>query len=197
MAAVENGSRADDLRFGASIALFLLLMGLTMPLAHYFGIRGPAFFPFLLPAVAAMLWMAREAKLRGERKGCMTPAARTYNRRVIPLSLFYIAAILGSIYLYRGGLVTGPLMWGIAVLPALPILGIIWAMGRFLVEEDDEYQRARFVRRALIATGFMLTIATVWGFLEQFKLVPDVPSYWAFILWCMGLGVGALWDKIR
>jgi hypothetical protein len=70
-------------------------------------------------------------------------------------------------------------------------------IGRYLVEESDEYLRDQFVRQALIATGFALSIATAWGFLENFGLVPHVYAYYAAILWFAGLGIGAGVNKLQ
>ena len=43
----------------------------------------------------------------------------------------------------------------------------------------------------MVATGFMLAGDHVWGFLENLRLwCRIVPMYWAFIIWCAGLGVG-------
>ena len=74
---------------------------------------------------------------------------------------------------------------------------MVWAMGRLLVEEKDEYQRSLIVRQGLIATGFMLAVTSVWGFLESSDQVPHLPMYWAFIIWAAGLGVGSMINEMR
>ena len=40
-----------------------------------------------------------------------------------------------------------------------------------LVEETDEYLRYRTIRSYLFGLGTLLTLATIWGFFEQFNLV--------------------------
>ncbi len=72
----------------------------------------------------------------------------------------------------------------------MPLVGIFIAMGRYLIEESDEYLRAVETRKSLIATGFMLIVTTCWGFLQSFGQVPHVDLYWAAIVWFAGLGVG-------
>jgi fluoride ion exporter CrcB/FEX len=118
-------------------------------------------------------------------------AQRRYNRRVIGLSLAYAAMLMGSVWVFRHAPPHGPLAWLLAVLPALPLVGIFVAMGGYLVEEGDEYLRAVETRKALIATGFMLAVTTVWGFLQSFDLVAHADFYWAAILWFGGLGLGS------
>ena len=81
---------------------------------------------------------------------------------------------------------TGGLAYVVAVLPALPIIGIFAAIGRYLVEEQDEYVRMLMVRQTLWASGFALSLATIWGFLENFDLVGHIDAY--YIASCGSLG---------
>jgi hypothetical protein len=184
-------------RLIASILLFLLLMGATPALAQLWGVDGVALLPFFLPALAALVWMSREISANARRRGCATAAGMAYNRRMLPLAAGYIVVLLGAILLHQRYHITGAALYAIAVLPALPLIGIVWALGRFLIEETDEYQRALAVRKMLVATGFLLVVATIWGFLEEFGLAPHLPAYWCFIVWCFGLGVGAIANKVR
>ena len=184
-------------RLIASMVLFVLLMGVTPWLAKRMGIEGVALLPLFLPALAALVWMSREIRLHSRRKGCETAAGLAYNRRMLPLAAAYVVVMLGAIVMHERLHVSGPALYLVAVLPALPLIGVVWAMGRFLIEETDEYQRALAVRKMLLATGFLLVVATIWGFLEEFGLVPHLAAYWAFIVWCIGLGVGAGWNKLR
>jgi hypothetical protein len=118
-------------------------------------------------------------------------AQRRYNKRVLALSLIYALLLIGAIMIFKRIHPAGPLAWLLAILPALPIIGIVAVMGRYLVEESDEYLRAMETRKSLIATGFMLTVTTGWGFLQSFGLLPHVDFYWATIIWFGGLGVGS------
>ena len=72
---------------------------------------------------------------------------------------------------------------------------MIWAMGLLLREESDEYLRARLVQQSLIATGFMLTVATLYGFLNTFDVAPRVDAWAVFPLWALGLGLGRIFQK--
>ncbi|QDZ06601.1 hypothetical protein FPZ24_03205 [Sphingomonas panacisoli] len=125
-----------------------------------------------------------------------TRATRRYNVRVIVLSLLYSAFLIGAVYGFKHHLVAGPIAWVVAVLPALPIVGIFVAIGLYLVEESDEYVRMMTVRQALWASGFALSIATIWGFLESFEMVQHVEAYWVSILWFGGLGLGTCANRL-
>src|SRR5439155_3113071 len=121
-----------------------------------------------------------------------TPAWKRYNWRVVWLSLLYAAFLLPAVYGFKHQLISGAVAWIVAVLPAMPIIGIFVAIGRYLVEEKDEYVRMLMVRQTLWASGFSLSAATVWGFLESFDLVGHLDGYYAIIAWFFGLGLGGI-----
>jgi hypothetical protein len=124
-----------------------------------------------------------------------TPAWKRYNWRVVWLSLLYAAFLLAAVYGFKHHLLSGGVAYLVAALPAFPIIGIFFAMGRYLVEERDEYVRMLMVRQTLWASGFALSVATIWGFLESFEVVGHVDAYYIAVIWFAGLGVGSLINK--
>ena len=147
--------------------------------------------------VAALGWTILRWIRYRRAGGGISAAQRIYFRRFFPLMLAYAAMLAGAVWLNRVAAPSGALAVLLAILPALPLVGVIWAMGRLIVEETDEYQRSLTVRQFLIATGFMLAAACIWGFLEEFGQVPHLPMYWAFIIWCAGLAVGSLANEMK
>ncbi len=126
-----------------------------------------------------------------------SPAIRRYVIRIAALMSFYLVALLGASFVFRANLVSGPAAYVLAIIPALPIIGVFWAVMRLLVEEPDEFMRLLLVRQTLIATGFCLTVMTIWEFLQNFDLVPPGNGgFGAAFFWFMGLGVGALYNKL-
>jgi hypothetical protein len=125
-----------------------------------------------------------------------SPAGKRYNKRVVWLSLLYAAFLMTAVYGFNRQLLSGPLAYLAAVLPALPIIGIFVAMGRYLVEEQDEYVRMLMVRQTLWASAFALSAATVWGFLESFDMVGHVDAFYVAVLWFGGLGLGSCINKL-
>ncbi|MEG3176310.1 hypothetical protein U1872_08725 [Sphingomonas sp. RB3P16] len=119
-----------------------------------------------------------------------TVAARRYRTRTLWLAMLYAAALLGAVYAFKHQIVAGPAAWIVAILPALPIIGVFVAIGRYLVEEPDEYLRMLMVRQTLWASGFALSAATLWGFLEAFDLVGHLEPFYVAVLWFGGLGLG-------
>ena len=120
------------------------------------------------------------------------PAQKRYVRRVFVSMACYMLFLSIALHFVGKGHVTGPLAYLLALLPGLSVIGVFWAVGRLLVEEQDEFQRVLLVRQSLVATAFALSIATVWGFLEAVGLVPHVDAYFVAVLWFAGLGVGSL-----
>lgn len=125
-----------------------------------------------------------------------SPEMRRYNRSVLLLMAGYVLILFGVNAFFRNAHPTGVSAYVAAILPALPIIGVFAVIGRLLIDLRDEYIRMLLVKQVLVATGFMLTIATAWGFLEAFDLAPHVDAYFAAILWFAGLGVGACFNKL-
>ena len=123
-------------------------------------------------------------------------AWKRYNVRIIWLSLLYCAFLLPAVYGFKHHLIGGMIAWIVAILPAIPIIGIFAAMGRYLVEEQDEYVRMLMVRQMLWAMGITLSCATIWGFLDNFGLVGHADGYWIVVLWYFGLGIGGVVNKL-
>ena len=123
-------------------------------------------------------------------------AWKRYNIRLIWLSLLYAIFLIAAVYGFKHQLVPIGLRYFAAVLPALPIIGIFGAIGRYLVEEQDEYVRMLMVRQVLWASAFSLSLATVWGFLDNFELVGHADGYWIVVAWFFGLGLGGLYNKL-
>jgi hypothetical protein len=109
----------------------------------------------------------------------------------------YIVVLFASKRAFEALEPQGPIAWALAIAPALPLIGVFWAVMRLLVEETDEYIRMLFVRQCLFATGFCLTIVTVWQWLQNFDLVPPGNGgFGAAFFWFVGLGVGALYNRV-
>ncbi|MDQ3140317.1 MAG: hypothetical protein M3Q15_06290 [Pseudomonadota bacterium] len=179
-----------------TLAYIIAVLG-ALAVAVAFSPRGIWLALTVAVPVLALAWMLRQCVRNRRMSGPASPAQRAYIRRFIPLMLGYVLLLFAAVWLNRTMEPTGILAVALAVLPALPLIGVIWAMGRLVVEEKDEYQRSLTVRQFMIATGFMLAVTSIWGFLEGSGQVPDLPMYWAFIIWCAGLGVGSVVNEMR
>ena len=64
----------------------------------------------------------------------------------------------------------------IALVLAGAVIAAIAAIGRYLVEEEDEYLRMRVAQAVIMATGLTLSVCTLWGYLAAVRVVPDLST---------------------
>jgi hypothetical protein len=117
------------------------------------------------------------------------PASKRYMLRMLVIMALYMAAIFGAVWMFTNQPPQGALRYLVAAAPSLPILGVIWAVGMYFKEEDDEYLRMRLAVNSLWATGLTLAAASVWGFLENFDVVAHIPLYYAFVFYWGAFGL--------
>ncbi len=141
--------------------------------------------------------MVRSATAASAEVNEDTPAMRAYNKRILLWSFAYVGLMFGAVIIYQQFEPSGALLVLIALLPAIPILWSIYAVGSYLREEQDEYVRHRKIQAGIFATGFLLAVTTVWGFLDLFGMVPGVPGYMVMPIWAAGLGIWTLVSWIR
>ncbi len=124
------------------------------------------------------------------------PATRAYLRRFVPTMLAYVALVFLAPALIKRTGASGPLLWLLALLPALPIMVVFVLVARYWVELRDEYLRLLEVRKALVATGVTLSLAAGWGFLEIYAHAPHLPTFYIPVIWFGGLGLGSCVNKL-
>lgn len=139
----------------------------------------------------------RSVEAAQRAQGCASAVTVRYNRRMLGASFAYVIGLGIALTLFRGQDVAKPVAALLALLPTLPVFAMIWAMARYVIDETDEYLRTRTVHAALVATGLLLAVSTFWGFLTTFDVAPAVPMWTAVPVWCVGLALGQLVNKVR
>jgi hypothetical protein len=114
-------------------------------------------------------------------------AGRRYVRRYVAAMIAYGLILVLTPRLLRWAAPPPPLRYLLAVLPAAPVLAVVWALGRFLVEETDEVVRAMMIQQLLWAAAIAMSAATLWGFLETLAGAPHLPGYWVFPVFCVAM----------
>lgn len=122
--------------------------------------------------------------------------SRRYMLRSLLVAVTFIVTMLVAKYLIKGEGVSGPLAYGLALIPGVVMVGFFWSTGRMIVETEDEFLRMLAVRQQLIAAGFAMAIATAWGTLELFELVPHVEALYILVLLAVGDIVGMIANRI-
>ena len=152
---------------------------------------GTAYLLFLVP-MALLVPFYRSLRQPRER-GCVSPAALRYNRRMLLSTFGYVLGLGIAVWVWRNMDPSTPVTWLLAMLPIVPVLSMIYSMGRYIIDEDDEYLRHRAIMASLVGLGLVLTLGSFWGFLETFELVPHVPGWWTVPVWALGMGAGNAW----
>ena len=145
----------------------------------------------LIVAVVALctVMIVRAGEQRAQAMGNFSPAMGRYNRRMLAASAAYVVGLFGAIWAHDNLSLPTAAAFLVALAPSVGVLMMVAAMGRLIVEETDEYLRHRYIRASLFGLGTLLTLATVWGFFEQFDLVPHAPTWMAVPVFAIGLGI--------
>jgi hypothetical protein len=125
-----------------------------------------------------------------------SPAHRRYVRRVAAAMAGYLVTLFTAEILIDKRHLAGPLAYLFAVLPGLCVAGVFWALARLLVEEKDEYLRTLLVRQILIASGITMVAASIYSFLEMYRLVQPAHGFYVIWLFFLALGVGGIVNKL-
>lgn len=125
-----------------------------------------------------------------------TPAMQRYIRIHLALSAAYIALVFLASLLIPDNATPSPMVILFALLPGLVVLGWIWNMGQLLVRMEDEYLRMLEVRKMLWASAITLSVCGGWGLVELFAAVPRLPVFFVFPIWCVGLAIGQLINRV-
>lgn len=125
-----------------------------------------------------------------------TPAMRRFFAVHVGLSALYIALVAFASLFIPDDAPPTPGVILFALLPGLVVLGWIWNMGVLLVTMEDEYLRMLEVRKMLWASAITLSICGGWGLVELFATVPRLPVFFVFPIWCGGLALGQLINRL-
>jgi len=113
----------------------------------------------------------------------MNTAQKRYLARFFPVMALYVASVVGVSFLFILAPPVGVARYAVALLPALPIIGVFYVLGRYLLEETDEFLRLRQVMALLVGGGLTLSLCAIWGFLEIYAHAPAVGVFnvvWIF-----------------
>lgn len=154
---------------------------------------------FVLMACAMVLIvpLMRASLVHQRTTGHLSPAVVRYTRRFMVASLGYMLGLGIAITLSERIALSGTGAFLVALLPVAPIFVMIWAMARYLIEEEDEFLRHRATMASLFGLGVVLAAGSFWGFLETFGVVPHVWAWWTFPVWAIGMGLAQCWMAWR
>jgi hypothetical protein len=128
----------------------------------------------------------------------LSQATRRYILRMFTSAAAYVVT-LGAVKWAagQGELPEGPLRYAIVAIPALPVIGVMWALLRFSQEEEDEYRRHLNNRAILWALGVTLVVCEVVGLMQSFAGVGPVNLLHVFSVFWIAQLVATIWANLR
>jgi hypothetical protein len=118
-----------------------------------------------------------------------SPAMKRYIREFLIAMSSYVVILCAAVRLGRPLIKHGWPLYLMAILPALPVIGILAIMGRYLQDETDEYRRLLAVRSLMAATGVLLTTIVVNDFLRAFAHRGSLPPFVSFDVFMLALAI--------
>ena len=119
----------------------------------------------------------------------LTKAGRRYIYRLAFTMALYILFTFIAQWSFHHLHPTGLIVYFLAVLPALPVVGSLAIVGLYISEESDEFEREILVQSMLWGFGVALAIGSVWGSLEDFANAPHRSAFYAYLFFWIGNGI--------
>jgi hypothetical protein len=126
-----------------------------------------------------------------------TTAKKAYQRSVLQFMACYAVVLFCSTWFVKHDGAEHFYLYFWSVIPAIPIVAVIWRMGVYLREEKDEYQRLLAMQSILVGTGALLATIVVNDFIRAFAKTQGLPPFWLFCIFCVGMGAAQAFLKLR
>jgi xanthosine utilization system XapX-like protein len=126
----------------------------------------------------------------------MSKAGRRYIYRLAPTMAVYLVFLFVAQWTFHHLHPTGFIVYLLAVLPALPLIGSLAVVGLYIAEETDEFERSIVVQSMIWGLGAALSIGTIWSFLEDYANAPHV-SFTFYVYFSFWIVMGIAQPIIR
>jgi hypothetical protein len=118
-----------------------------------------------------------------------TKAERRYLYRLALTQLFYLIFLFIARWTIHHSHLTGPAVYLLAILPALPVVASFGVVGLYVAEQTDEFERSITLQSMLWGLGIALSITTAWGFLEDCASVPHLSPVYTYLFFWIFMGL--------
>ena len=126
-----------------------------------------------------------------------TPARRRYERNTLRWMAYYAVVLLCSVWFVKHDGQERGFLYFWSVVPAVPVIAVIWGMSRYLKEEADEYQRLLTMQAILVGTAALLGAVVVNDFLRSFAGLAGLPPFALFLTFCVPMAATQWLQKLR
>lgn len=127
----------------------------------------------------------------------LTKAGRRYLFRLSSTMLVYLVFVFIAQWTFHHLHPTGLIVYILAILPALPLVGSLAIVGLYIAEESDEFERSVLVQSMLWGFGVALAIGSVWGCLEDFANAPHRSASYAYFSFWIVMGISQTFIRLR
>ena len=127
----------------------------------------------------------------------MTKAGRRYIYRLAPTMAIYLVFLFIAQWTFHHIHPTGLVVYFLAVLPALPLVGSLAIVGLYIAEESDDFERSIIVQSMLWGLGGALSVSTIWGSLEDFASAPHLSTFYVFLFFWIFMGISQPFIRMR
>jgi hypothetical protein len=127
----------------------------------------------------------------------LSKAGRRYIYRLAPTMAVYLLFLFFSKWAFHHLHPTGFLVYLLALLPALPLVGSLAIVGLYITEESDEFERFIIVQSMLWGLGVALALSTIWGFLEDFASAPHISTFYVYVVFWIFMGISQPLIRLR
>jgi RsiW-degrading membrane proteinase PrsW (M82 family) len=108
-------------------------------------------------------------------------ASKRYQVTVLIEMTAYVLILLGEKTFLGHHNPVGIELYTLAALPTVPIIAVLVAVGIYLRDEKDEYQRDLMVKSMLWGTAGVLSLSTFLAFLHSFGWTGSVSPFTEFV----------------
>ncbi len=122
---------------------------------------------------------------------------RHYLYRLAFTQLLYIAFLFIAQWTFHHVHPTGPVIYLLAVLPALPVVASFGVVGLYIAEQSDEFERSITLQSVLWGLGGALSINTIWGFLEDYAGAPHLSPVYTYLFFWILMGISQPFIRMR
>jgi len=119
---------------------------------------------------------------------CESLAAKKYRRTVAAEMAVFLVIAFAVSHFVKVHTLSAVELYLLAALPSIPILGVLIAMGIYLQEEEDEYERYVTVRCLLWAAAVMVALSAFLSILRGFAGREPAPPFTEFVLFWLVMG---------
>lgn len=126
-----------------------------------------------------------------------TIAKKRYERDVLRFMASYVVVVLCSAWFVKHDGKERFFLYFWSVIPAIPVMAVIWRMARYLKQESDEYQRLLVMQSVLVGAAALLAVVVVNDFLRAFAGTKALPAFSSFIIFCAGMAITQAVQKLR